>query len=73
MNTETIPSFKPIKEQQRALELFLKHEGLRIDAYAGTGKTTTLQLLAANTPKRALYLAFNRSIALQAQGRFLLA
>lgn len=70
MNTEAIPSFKPIKEQQRALELFLKHEGLRIDAYAGTGKTTTLQLLAASTPKRALYLAFNRSIALQAQGRF---
>ncbi len=70
MRDQVLASLKPIKEQQRALELFLKDEGLRIDAYAGTGKTTTLQLLAASSPKRALYLAFNRSIASAAQGRF---
>ena len=61
---------KPVAEQQRAIELFLKEEGLRIDAYAGTGKTTTLQLLAESTAKRGLYLAFNRSIAQEAQSRF---
>jgi UvrD/REP helicase N-terminal domain len=63
-------SFRPVEEQRHALELFLKGEGLRIDAYAGTGKTTTLQLLAASTPKKGLYLAFNRSIANEAQARF---
>jgi hypothetical protein len=70
MSDEANLSFKPVDEQQRALDLFLKHEGLRIDAYAGTGKTTTLQFLSASTPERALYLAFNRSIALEAQNRF---
>ena len=67
---EVLSSAKPTEEQERALELFLKSDGLRIDAYAGTGKTTTLQLLAASSLKGALYLAFNRSIALEAQGRF---
>lgn len=48
----------------------MKHEGLRIDAYAGTGKTTTLMMLARSTSKRGLYLAFNRSIADEARRRF---
>ena len=63
-------SLEPVAEQQRAIELFLKHEGLRIDAYAGTGKTTTLMMLAACTSRRGLYLAFNRSIADEARRRF---
>jgi superfamily I DNA/RNA helicase len=61
---------KPIPEQELARHLFLKEEGLRIDAYAGTGKTTTLQLLAESSKNRGLYLAFNRSIAMDAQSRF---
>jgi superfamily I DNA/RNA helicase len=60
----------PIAEQEAARELFQKREGLRIDAYAGTGKTTTLQLLAGSSSQRGLYLAFNRSIAEEAQQRF---
>jgi superfamily I DNA/RNA helicase len=60
----------PIAEQEAARELFQKGEGLRIDAYAGTGKTTTLQLLADSSSRRGLYLAFNRSIAEEAQQRF---
>ena len=63
-------SLEPVAEQQRAIELFLKHEGLRIDAYAGTGKTTTLMMLAGSTSKRGLYIAFNRSIADEARRRF---
>ncbi len=43
---------------------------MRIDAYAGTGKTTTLQYLSENMQQRGLYLAFNRSIALDAKTRF---
>lgn len=63
-------SFQPLAEQERARELFLRREGLKIDAYAGTGKTTTLHLLAASTRERGLYLAFNRSIADEARLRF---
>jgi UDP-N-acetylmuramyl pentapeptide synthase len=43
---------RPSSEQQLAFELFLKEEGLRIDASAGSGKTTTLQMLAAYLPTR---------------------
>ncbi|MGI4755287.1 MAG: UvrD-helicase domain-containing protein [Janthinobacterium lividum] len=64
------PVFTPLAEQQRAVELFRRREGLRIDAYAGTGKTTTLRLLAESTSGRGLYLAFNRSIATEAASRF---
>jgi hypothetical protein len=60
----------PSPDQQRARELFLKQEGLRIDAYAGAGKTSTLRLLASSTNGRGLYLAFNRSIAESARGKF---
>ena len=63
-------AFQPVAEQQRAVNLFHVGGNLRIDAYAGTGKTTTLRLLAAKKPGRALYLAFNRSIAAEAQQRF---
>lgn len=43
----------------------------RINAFAGTGKTSTLVKLAESYPEyRFLYLAFNRSIAQEAQRRF---
>jgi superfamily I DNA/RNA helicase len=61
---------QPVVEQQRAVDLFLAGGNLRIDAYAGTGKTTTLGLLALSKPGRGLYLAFNRAIAVEAQQRF---
>lgn len=48
----------------------MKQESLRIDAYAGSGKTTTLQMLANSTSRRGLYLAFNRSIADAARQMF---
>lgn len=63
-------AFRPLAEQRKAVELFQLGDGLRIDAYAGTGKTTTLRLLAESTSKRGLYLAFNRSIAAEAAARF---
>jgi hypothetical protein len=60
----------PTAEQKQARELFFKRETLRIDAYAGAGKTTTLQFLANSTSQRGLYLAFNRSIAEEARCKF---
>jgi superfamily I DNA/RNA helicase len=61
---------EPIAEQQIAVQKFLVGDNLRIDAYAGAGKTTTLKLLAMSKRGRALYLAFNRSIAAEARLHF---
>ena len=70
MSESGASTVQPVAEQQRALDLFLAGGNMRIDAYAGTGKTTTLRLLAAAKRGRAVYLAFNRAIAVEAQQRF---
>lgn len=44
---------------------------VRVNAYAGTGKTSSLVGWASRHPTvKALYLAFNKSVQLQAQDRF---
>jgi F-box protein 18 (helicase) len=44
---------------------------LRVEAFAGTGKTTTLVSYAAARPReRMIYIAFNKSIQLEAQRKF---
>ncbi|CCF21872.1 Putative DNA helicase (modular protein) [Pseudorhizobium banfieldiae] len=60
----------PTGEQQKAIDAFLTGGSLRINAYAGTGKTSTLELLAHNTNRRGQYIAFNKSIVLEARERF---
>jgi len=52
-------------EQQAIIDAFLSHTGsIAVNALAGTGKTTTLKMLAEAAPaQRMQYLAFNRSIA----------
>lgn len=73
----TVPAglgYTPTAEQLHALELFETGRPVQIRAFAGTGKTATLALLAAATEKKGekkgRYLAFNRSIADEAQSRF---
>lgn len=62
---------KPTQEQQQAVDLAVSGGSLKIEAYAGTGKTTTLlEISKALTGKRGVYLAFNRSIADDAQWKF---
>jgi hypothetical protein len=61
---------RPTEEQERAVELFLTGESLRINAFAGAGKTSTLLLIAAATTRRGAYFAFNRSIAVEAGRKF---
>jgi hypothetical protein len=64
------PRPKPTDEQQEAVDLFGKGGSLKINAYAGTGKTSTLEMLAHSTPKRGQYIAFNKAIARDAKEKF---
>ncbi|MFF7723712.1 UvrD-helicase domain-containing protein [Streptomyces luteogriseus] len=60
----------PTDEQAHAADVFRAGHHLVLQAGAGTGKTSTLGLLAAGTLRRGRYLAFNKSIAQDAAGRF---
>ncbi|MFI6340817.1 UvrD-helicase domain-containing protein [Streptomyces sp. NPDC050535] len=57
-------------EQTAAADAFRAGEHLVLQAGAGTGKTTTLALLASTTRRRGRYLAYNRAIAQDARSRF---
>lgn len=62
----------PTPEQQKILDHKLSPgEMLKLIAYAGTGKTSTLVALAEANPKdQVLYLAFNKSVEQDASMRF---
>jgi hypothetical protein len=60
----------PTPEQADAVAKFQTGGTLKINAFAGTGKTTTLRLLASATNRRGMYLAFNKAIADDAKARF---
>lgn len=61
---------RPTEEQQAAIDLFASGGSLRIDAYAGAGKTTTLRYLGESTKRRGHYLAFNKKPATEAERVF---
>ncbi|NUR03823.1 MAG: ATP-dependent helicase [Streptomyces sp.] len=61
---------KPTLEQEAARDVFAAGRDLALIAGAGTGKTSTLQLMGESTTKKGLYIAFNRSIADEAGTRF---
>jgi hypothetical protein len=61
---------QPTRQQQHAIDQFRKGGSLKINAYAGTGKTSTLELLAHSTLKRGQYIAFNTDIVRDAKERF---
>lgn len=60
----------PTDEQTAAADAFHTGDHLALQAGAGTGKTTTLALLAHATQRRGRYLAYNRAIAQDARARF---
>ena len=68
--TPSKPKFPLTSEQSEAVNLFGNDQTLKITAFAGTGKTSTLVAMAGTTPKRGIYLAFNKSIATEAQSEF---
>lgn len=59
----------PTPEQQAAIDLFRQGGSLAIEAGAGTGKTSVLQLIAEATQRRGQYCAFNKSIVVEAGQR----
>ncbi len=61
----------PTDEQAHILEQVRSGYDVKIEAGAGTGKTTTMEMVAAALPSssRGLYLAFNKSLQLAAQAR----
>jgi superfamily I DNA/RNA helicase len=64
---------QPTEQQAEAARKFLTRQNLKIQAGAGTGKTSTLALCgqaAQILRRRGIYVAFNAEIAREAQGRF---
>ena len=60
----------PTQEQHAAVDTFRSGDHLVLQAGAGTGKTTTLAMLAASTTTSGRYIAFNKSIASDAARKF---
>jgi hypothetical protein len=58
--------YPPTAEQQTAIEAFSTGLSVALDALAGTGKTSTLEMLGASTRRLGAYMAFNKSIAQEA-------
>ncbi|SHH71944.1 UvrD-helicase domain-containing protein [Streptomyces sp. 3214.6] len=60
----------PTDEQAHAFDTFRAGHHIALQAGAGTGKTSTLDLLARSTRHRGCYIAFNKTIAEDAATRF---
>lgn len=63
--------FAPTTEQQAAIDAFGTTDNLVLSAGAGSGKTSTLRLLAESAPRRrGIYITFGKSIAAEAARTF---
>lgn len=60
----------PTPEQRAAVRAFGTGLHLVLQAGAGTGKTTTLSMLAAGTTRRGIYIAFNKAVTVAARQQF---
>lgn len=61
----------PTEEQAHAVEIAKSGVSMKIEALAGTGKTSTLELIArAKGTQTGAYLVFNRALADEAAERF---
>lgn len=62
---------KPTKEQRAILDAFEGDADIIIEAGAGTGKTTTLRMMAESQPEyTGLYVCFNKGVAQEASALF---
>lgn len=60
----------PTQEQQDILEMFPLHDILKINAVAGSGKSSTLRMLAEANVIPSLYVCFNKANATEASEKF---
>ena len=59
------------KQQKDIIQSVQKYKSIKINAFAGTGKTSTLKLISdTNSDKKILYLAFNSAIKNEASTIF---
>lgn len=65
-----VANHPPTAEQQDVIALADKRGDLKIEALAGTGKTTTLTMLAERLPGKGVYIAFNKAIVKDAADKF---
>lgn len=63
-------SHTPTAEQAEVLDWFGLGADLVVQARAGTGKTSTLKMLANSTSERGVYVAYNKAIATDAARDF---
>jgi superfamily I DNA/RNA helicase len=61
---------KPTEEQVRIIKDFADTRVMKINAVAGSGKTSTLKMMADEYKKESLYMAFNKAIAQEASAEF---
>jgi len=62
--------YAPTPEQLDAIESFNSGQDCKIEARAGSGKTTTLQFMTEKYQKKGIYLAFNRKTSNEADEKF---
>lgn len=63
-------TFTPTQEQLDIIEAFKHTRVLKVNASAGSGKTSTLKMLADANVVPSIYLSFNRAIADEASSKF---
>lgn len=60
----------PTKEQQDIIDTFKTVRVLKVNACAGSGKSSSLKMLANENKVKSLYICFNKSVAVEAQETF---
>ena len=60
----------PTQEQQAILDSFKEHRILKVNACAGSGKSSTLKMLAEQNDKPSLYVCYNSTVATEARNKF---
>lgn len=61
---------KPTEQQLTCIAAAVQHMVVKIEAGAGSGKTSTLKLVATELEQPSLYVAFNKVTATEAQEKF---
>lgn len=60
----------PTKQQKEIIKLAKENSLLKVSAGSGCAKSSTLKLIADEIQEPSLYLAFNKSMATEAKGKF---